>query len=180
MGSTALYPISRHVMTKPDTTSKRTTVSDQITAPPFSDREIIVSRIVEAEGERVWQAFRDPEALAKWWGPDGFTLTTRMFEFEEGGDWIFVMHGPDGRDYPNRIRFIRIEAPTLMEHDHGDNERVMFRARITLDDLGGRTRVTLHSTFATASDRDFVVKEHHAIEGGNQTLARLDQYLANK
>lgn len=166
-------------MTKPDTTSRRTTVSDKITAPPFSDREIIVSRIVEAERERVWQAFRDPEALAKWWGPDGFTLTTRVFEFEEGGDWIFMMHGPDGRDYPNSVRFTEIVKPSRMAHDHGgDDGKVLFKAVITLDDLGAQTRVTMRSTFTTKEYRDLVVKEYGAIEGGKQTLARLDQYLA--
>lgn len=152
-------------------------MSEQITVGPISEREIIVSRIMEAERERVWQAFHDPDALAQWWGPDGFTLTTRVFEFEEGGDWIFVMHGPDGRDYPNRIRFTRIETFGSIEYEQGDEERLLFRPRITFEDLGGRTRVTLHSTFATEADRDFVVKEHRAIEGGNQTLARLAEHL---
>ena len=144
----------------------------------IGDREIVVTRIVNARRERVWQAFRTPEALAQWWGPNGFTITTRSFDFTEGGDWIFIMHGPDGRDYPNRIRFTRIEEPSRMEHDDGgDSDRVVFQAVITLDDLGEQTRVTLHSTFFTAAERDLVVKEYGAIEGGKQTLARLDDYL---
>ncbi len=144
----------------------------------MGDREIIVTRIVHAARERVWKAFTNAEALAHWWGPTGFTITTTAFDFREGGDWIFVMHGPDGRDYPNRIRFTRIDEPSRIEHDHGgDSDRVIFQARITLEDLGVTTRVTLHSTFINAADRDLVVKEYGAIEGGKQTLGRLAEYL---
>lgn len=142
------------------------------------DREIVITRVVDAPRMRVWKAFTTADALAQWWGPAGFTITTRAFEFKEGGDWIFMMHGPDGRDYPNRIRFTRIVEPERMEHDHGgDSDRVLFKAVITLEDLGTTTRVTLHSTFENAADRDLVVKEYGAIEGGKQTLARLDHYL---
>ena len=145
------------------------------------DREVVVTRVVHAPRERVWKAFATAEALAHWWGPDGFTITTSAFEFREGGKWVFIMHGPDGRDYPNWIRFTRIVEPERMEHDHGgDDDRVVFQANITLDDLGGSTRVTLHSTFTSREERDLVVKEYRAIEGGKQTLARLDEYLGMK
>lgn len=145
----------------------------------LGDREIVITRIVNASRERVWQAFTTPEALAQWWGPTGFTITTKAFDLKEGGDWVFMMHGPDGRDYPNRVRFTRIIEPSRMEHDHGgDDDRVLFQAVITLDDLGEKTRVTLHSTFKTKEERDLVVKEYGAIEGGKQTLARLDEYMS--
>ncbi|MCC6838655.1 MAG: SRPBCC domain-containing protein, partial [Flavobacteriales bacterium] len=60
------------------------------------DREVVVTRVVHAPRERVWKAFATAEALAHWWGPDGFTITTSAFEFREGGMWVFIMHGPDG------------------------------------------------------------------------------------
>ncbi|MEO8067234.1 MAG: SRPBCC family protein [Flavobacteriales bacterium] len=152
--------------------------SEAPTPSVTADRDIIVTRVVNAPREKVWQAFADPDALAKWWGPDGFTITTKAFDFSKGGDWIFMMHGPDGRDYPNSVRFTEIVEPSRMEHDHGgDDGKVMFKAVITLDDLGSKTRVTLHSTFFTKEARDLVVKEYGAIEGGEQTLARLDDYM---
>lgn len=145
------------------------------------DREIVISRLINAPRPLVWNAFTTQEALAHWWGPTGFTITTKSFDFKEGGDWVFIMHGPDGRDYPNWIRFTLIDEPSRMEHDHGgDSDRVIFKARITLDDLGGRTRVTLHSTFQTKEQRDLVVKEYGAVEGGKQTLARLDEYISTQ
>ena len=142
------------------------------------DREIVITRNIAALRERVWKAFTTAEALARWWGPNGFTITTSSFDFREGGEWVFIMHGPDGRDYPNWVRFTRIEEPSRMDHDHGgDGDRVLFRTVITLDEVGGKTRVTLHSTFETKEQRDLVVKEYGAVEGGQQTLARLDAYL---
>ena len=147
----------------------------------IGEREIVITRVINAPRPSVWKAFTTAEALAHWWGPTGFTITTQTFDFREGGDWVFVMHGPDGRDYPNWIRFTRIEAPTRMDHDHGgDSDRVIFQAVITLDDLGDKTRVTLHSTFFTKEQRDLVVKEYGAVEGGKQTLARLDEYVNNQ
>ncbi|MEO8590952.1 MAG: SRPBCC domain-containing protein [Flavobacteriales bacterium] len=155
------------------------------TAPsPTADREIIIERIINAPRERVWHAFTDPKAVEQWWGPDGFTLTTKAFDFSVGGDWIFTMHGPDGRDYLNHIRFTEIVKPSLMAHDHGgdlagDERKVMFKATITLDDLGAKTRVTMRSVFPTAEARALVVKEYGAIEGGKQHLARLDQFVSD-
>ena len=63
-------------------------------------RSIIGSRLLDAPRELVFSAFTDPKHLAQWWGPNGFTTTTHSFEFRPGGVWRFVMHGPDGRDYP--------------------------------------------------------------------------------
>lgn len=147
----------------------------------MGDREIVNTRVVSAARDRVWKAFTNAEALAYWWGPTGFSITTSAFDFREGGKWIFMMHGPDGRNYPNWIRFTRIEEPSRMEHDHGgDGDRVVFKAVISLEDLGDKTRVTLHSTFPTAADRDLVVKEYGAIEGGKQTLARLEDYISTQ
>lgn len=143
--------------------------------PDVADREIVTTRIIHAPRELVWKAFADPDALAKWYGPNGFTLTTKVFEFKEGGDWIFLMHGPDGRDYPNHVHFIEILEPVRIVHDHGDDEGMInFHAEITLDEVGIKTRVTLRSVFETKEARDFVANAHGAVEGAEQTLRRLD------
>ncbi|MBP6312925.1 MAG: SRPBCC family protein [Flavobacteriales bacterium] len=142
------------------------------------DREIVTTRVIDAPRELVWKAFTEPEILAKWYGPNGFTLTTKVFEFVEGGDWIFVMHGPDGRNYPNIVHFIEIVEPSHIVHDHGDGEgKINFQAKITLEEVGSKTRVTLHSVFPSEEARDFVAREHGAVEGAEQTLARLDALI---
>ena len=65
-----------------------------------ADREIVISRVIGAPRELVFEAFTRVRHLSRWWGPEGFTTTTRSFEFRVGGEWDFVMHGPDGTDIP--------------------------------------------------------------------------------
>jgi len=59
------------------------------------DREIVVTRTIDGPRRLVFEAYTDARHLAQWWGPDGFTTTTRSFEFRPGGVWDFIMHAPD-------------------------------------------------------------------------------------
>jgi uncharacterized protein YndB with AHSA1/START domain len=79
------------------------------------------SREIPAAVEHVFAAFRDPERLARWWGPAGFTNTFNTCEFKAGGRWSFTMHGPDGKNYRNESVFTEIEAPNriLLHHITG-------------------------------------------------------------
>lgn len=137
-------------------------------------------REFDAPRALVFSAFTDPKHLAKWWGPNGFTTTTSVFEFRAGGIWRFVMHGPDGRDYENRITFDEIIPPERIAYHHGggdDVESVQFRTTITLDDFGARTRLKWHSVFPSAEARTFVITEYGADKGLVQTMARLGDYV---
>lgn len=111
-------------------------------------RSIIGSRVFDAPRALVFSAFTDPKRLAHWWGPNGFTTTTHSFDFRPGGIWRFVMHGPDGRDYQNRITYEEIAPPEriVYRHDGGEDvEPVQFSQTLTFQDLGGgRTRLTWH------------------------------------
>ena len=136
---------------------------------------------IDASRELVWTAWTDPQHLSQWWGPDGFTTTTSAFDMRPGGVWRFVMHGPDGRDYENRITFDAIVKPEWLEYHHGgggDVEPVQFRTTVTFDDLGGRTRVMLRGEFPSAEERARVIREYGADKGLVQTLARLAEYVA--
>lgn len=145
-----------------------------------SDREIVITRTVNAPRELVWSVWTDPAHLARWWGPNGFSITTHDFDFRKGGEWNFMMHGPDGRDYPNKIVFTEIVEPERMCHDHGgDDGKVQFQAVITFEAQGDRTLVTMRSIFPSAAALEHVVKEYGAIEGGKQTLGRLAEYAEN-
>ena len=138
-------------------------------------------RVVNAPRELVWSVWTDPTHLAQWWGPDGFTTTTSAFDFRAGGVWRFVMHGPDGRDYENRITFDEIVEPERIAYHHGggdDVEPVQFRTTVTFDDLGEKTRVTFRGVFPSAAERARVIKEYGADKGLVQTLARLGDYVA--
>jgi uncharacterized protein YndB with AHSA1/START domain len=145
-------------------------------------RSIIGTRVFDAPRDLVFAAFSDPKHLAQWWGPTGFTTTTHSFDFRPGGVWRFVMHGPDGRDYQNRVTYDEITPPERIAYRHGggdDVEPVQFTTTITFDDLGnGRTRITWHGRFPTAQERARVIKDYGAAEGLTQTMARLADYVA--
>ena len=146
-----------------------------------SDPKVMVgTRLVNAPRELVWSVWTDPKHLSQWWGPDGFRTTTSAFDFKAGGVWRFVMHGPDGRDYENRVTFDEIVKPERIAYHHGggdDVEPVQFRTIVTFDDLGGKTRVTLRGTFPSAEERARVIREYGADKGLAQTLARLGEYV---
>jgi uncharacterized protein YndB with AHSA1/START domain len=147
-------------------------------------RAIIGSRVFDAPRELVFAAFTDPKHLAQWWGPNGFTTTTISFDFRAGGIWRFVMHGPDGRDYQNRVTYEEIVPPERLVYRHGggeDVEPVQFSQRLTFEDLGnGKTRLTWHGTFPSAEERARVIKEYGADKGLTQTMARLADYVTSQ
>jgi uncharacterized protein YndB with AHSA1/START domain len=148
-----------------------------------ADREMVITRLIAAPPELVFEAWTTPEHLATWWGPNGFTTTTSAFDMRPGGVWRFVMHGPDGRDYENRITFDEIVRPERIVYRHGGGEDVKpvtFNTTVTFTPEDGKTRVTLRAVFPTAAERDRVVEEYGAVEGGKQTLARLDQYVSER
>ena len=139
-------------------------------------------REFDAPRELVFEAFTDPKHLSQWWGPDGFTTTTQSFDMRPGGAWRFVMHGPDGRDYENRVTFDEIVRPERLAYHHGggdDVEPVQFQTVVTFEDIGGgRTRLTWRGTFPSAAERARVIKEYGADKGLAQTMSRLGDYVA--
>ena len=144
-------------------------------------RSIIVSRMIDAPREIVFEAWTDPEHLAQWWGPTGFTTTTHVFDMRSGGVWRFVMHGPDGRDYQNHVTFDEIERPARIVFHHDDPQdagRVHHTTTVTFDTAGSGTQLTLNMVFPTAEERERVAREHGAVEGAHQTLGRLADYVA--
>src|SRR5215469_1441929 len=146
-------------------------------------RSIVGMREYDAPRELVFEAWTDPKHLAQWWGPNGFTTTTSHFEFKPGGVWRFVMHGPDGRDYQNRVTFDEIVRPERIVYRHGggdDAEPIQFRTTVMLEDLGRRTRVIWRSEFPSAAERNRVIKDYGADTGLEQCMARLAEFVAAK
>jgi uncharacterized protein YndB with AHSA1/START domain len=147
------------------------------------DREIAAVRIFDAPRDLVWKVWTDPEHVVQWWGPNGFTTTTYSMEVKPGGVWRFVMHGPDGRDYQNKITYLEVVKPERLVYKHGGDkevEPVNFHVTVTFRELGGKTRLDMHSVFPSAKARDYVIKTYGAFEGMKQHLGRLEEYLAKK
>jgi uncharacterized protein YndB with AHSA1/START domain len=142
-------------------------------------REIAVSRVIDAPRELVFEAFTEVRHLSQWWGPEGFSTTTESFEFRVGGEWDFVMHGPDGTDYSEWISWIEITTPERIVLLHGESrdDPNAFQSVLTFEPDGPGTRIEMHTVFPTKELRDEAVEKYHAIEGGQQTLGNLAAYV---
>ena len=144
------------------------------------DREIVLVRVVAASIARVFAAWSDAEHLPRWFGPSGFTCETSEIAVRAGGVWRFAYAAPDGSRYANRIAFLRVEPPRLMEFDHGpdeDDDPSRFRSLVTFDAQDdGKTVVTLRQLHPTREQRDATIG-FGAVEYGYQTLDKLEQYL---
>lgn len=149
-------------------------------AEAAADRELVFTRLYDAPRALVFAAWTDPKHLAQWWGPNGFTLTVHSIDVRPGGVWRFVMHGPDGTDYENCITYDEIVRPERLVYSHGGGEEVepvRFQTTVTFEDHGGKTRLTMRMVFPSAAERDRVAEKYGAIEGAQQTLARLAAYV---
>jgi uncharacterized protein YndB with AHSA1/START domain len=143
------------------------------------DREIVLSRVIDAPRELVFEAWSDPKHLPQWFGPAGFRIESKEIDVRVGGLWRFDMIAPDGTRFPNRMRFRRIEAPRLIEIDHGsdkDEDPGMFRVTVTFDAHGEKTVLTLRQLHPTAAQRETVIS-FGAVELGYQTLDKLAQHV---
>ena len=103
------------------------------------------SRDIPAIVEQVFAAISNPERLARWWGPAGFTNTFRVCEFKTGGRWSLVMHGPDRKNYPNESVFAEIESPRKVVVQHVSEPK--FRLTIDLASSAAGTLVSWAQAF---------------------------------
>jgi uncharacterized protein YndB with AHSA1/START domain len=147
-----------------------------------SDREIVITRVLNAPRELVFEAMTDPKQVGLWWGPRGFSTTIHEMDVRPGGVWKLTMHGPDGTDYPNKSVFLEIVKPERVVYSHGGGSKggpgANFKATWTFEKQGDKTKLTMRMEFPTADARDQVVKHYNAIEGGNQTLDRCEEHLS--
>lgn len=144
------------------------------------DRQIVVRRQIDAPRRIVFEAWTEERHLSRWFGPAGFSTTTTSFEFRPGGVWEFVMHGPDGSDYPSHVEWLEIAAPEriVLRQGSSADDPDPFISTITFVEREGGTEVTLRSVFRTKAQRDEKVERYDALEGARQHLERLGAYAA--
>lgn len=143
------------------------------TDPQLAARAIISQRLFNASPDAVFAAFADPARLARWWGPSGFTNTFETFEFRAGGTWRFVMHGPDGKNYPNHSVFMAVDQPGRIVFEHAPEPH--FIMTITLQAQGSQTSLTWHMLFDSAEIRDTIAV--YAVPANEQNFDRLQAEL---
>lgn len=142
--------------------------------PPSDACSFLTSRLLPAPPERVYAAFATAEQLAAWWGPAGFRNEFAVFDFREGGEWIFTMHGPDGRSWANHNRFLQLQPgrTVVIRHESAPH----FTLDVRLQAEAGGTRLDWRQVFdeaaTAAAVRDIVVPANE------QNLDRLTRVLA--
>jgi uncharacterized protein YndB with AHSA1/START domain len=156
-----------------------TTLKVTASSPP--DRPTIaMERELAAPPAAVFRAFTETEALKNWYGPNGFTITVIAMDFRVGGRFRFIMHGPDGTDFPNRIEYREIAPAERLAYRHSsdtDDDPNTFDVVVSFAALGARrTLLTMRSTFPSIEARNAVMK-FGAVELGMQTIEKLATYV---
>lgn len=141
--------------------------------------EILIERIYDAPVSAVWAAWTEPDQVAQWWGPRGFTITSHAKDLRPGGIWHYTMHGPDGTDYVNKTLYHEVVIGSKLVYDHGGNDERAPLFRVTAlftEQPDGKTHLSmcmaLPTQEAAAETRRFVKQA-----GGNATWDRLGEYL---
>jgi uncharacterized protein YndB with AHSA1/START domain len=151
-----------------------TMILDGLSSTLFAEREVVSTRLIAAPRERVYEAFSEPEQLAQWWGPNGFTNTIHEFDLREGGSWKMTMHGPDGVDFRNESVFVTVNPPERIVYDH---LRTMHRflMEMTYFDHDGKTRITWRQRFESVAEYEKV--KTFVIPANEQNFDRLEAHL---
>lgn len=142
------------------------------------DREIVVTRLIDAPRELVFAAFTEREHIEQWWAPQD--ATTHEMDVKPGGVWRYSQSVRGNAHTPFKVKFIELEKPTRLVYEYGPdaaNAPDPVRTTVTFAEEDGKTKVTLQLMFATAAERKQAVK-YGAIVGAMQALEELADYLA--
>jgi uncharacterized protein YndB with AHSA1/START domain len=139
------------------------------------DSSLTITRMLKAPLQLVWDIWTMPEHVKHWWGPEGFTNSIHKMDVREGGEWEFVMHGPDGTDYRNKHIFKQVIPCEKLVLEHVTAP--LFTMTITFEAVGKETRVTIVSDFLTEVQLETVIKVFKADQGLRQNMDRLEDYL---
>jgi uncharacterized protein YndB with AHSA1/START domain len=139
------------------------------------NRTLLVTRVINAPRELVWEAWTNPEHIKHWWGPSGFTNTIYKMDVKEGGDWEFTMHAPDGRNFDNTNTFKTIIKNEKLILVHV--QEPVFSMEVWFVPQGDKTMITIRNYFQSVEVLQRAIKEFGAEEGLKQNIERLANYV---
>jgi uncharacterized protein YndB with AHSA1/START domain len=160
--------------------AEKTTVATNV-----DEQALLIERVYNAPRELVFKAWSEPERLAQWWGPKGWTLPVCNVDFRLGGVWHYCMQGPDGEQSWGKAVYSEIVPPERIAYTDGFSDEAgnlnpdMPAMVISIDFVaeGDKTRMVSRAQFASKEDMESLL-QMGMIEGLTQTLDRLDEYLA--
>jgi uncharacterized protein YndB with AHSA1/START domain len=162
-----------------------------------TDREFIVTRVFDAPRELVFQAWTDPDRLAHWWGPKGFTTVSGTMDLRPGGVFHYGLRSPAGQVMwgkwvfrevlaPERLVFVASfsdETGGVTRHPFAHDWPLEVLSTLTFGAEGGKTRLTMRGVpiNATESERKTFKAGHDSMQKGwAGTLDQLAEYLAQR
>jgi len=152
-----------------------------MTADSAPTADITITRLYDAPLQAVWDAWMDPDQVAQWWGPRGFTLTHHHKDTRTGGSWHYTMHGPDGKDWENTTVYHEVIPLQKLVYDHGGHKDrpPLFRVTVLFSEIDGKTLVDMTSTLPTP-EQAVEMRKFIKQAGGESTWDRLAEYLAKQ
>jgi uncharacterized protein YndB with AHSA1/START domain len=142
-----------------------------------SDRDLVITRVIDAPRPLVFRAWTDPDQIARWWGPKGFVTVDHDMDVRPGGTYRFTMRSPEGTDHRKRGVYREIVEPerivftfAWVEPDGQPGHETLIT--VTLKEEGTKTKLTLHQgVFDTVGWRD----DHQV--GWSSCLERFAEYM---
>jgi uncharacterized protein YndB with AHSA1/START domain len=129
-------------------------------AAPTSDRELVLTRLIDAPREKLFKAWTDPDLLKRWFAPLPWTTPHAELDVRPGGANLIVMRGPDGKEFPNRGVYLeivpneRLVVTDAYTNAWAPSEKPFMTAILTFEDEGGKTRYTARVRHWTVADRE--------------------------
>ena len=142
-----------------------------------ANRELRITRMLSAPTDVVWEVWTNPKHIANWWGPNGFINTIHKMDIIAGGEWRLTMHGPDGKNYPNKSMFREVVPFKKIVFQHFNPNYI---ATIVFEPKEKETLMNWTMLFETNELFETVVKVFKADEGLNQNAEKLENYLKQK
>jgi uncharacterized protein YndB with AHSA1/START domain len=150
------------------------------TSTRISDREYVMSRVFNAPRPLVFRAYTDPEMVPNWWGQRSSTTIVDKMEVKPGGAWRYIQRGPNGEEYAFRGEYLEVVPPERLVNTfefepmpgHIVTDTTVF------EEIDGKTRITVTSTFATREDLDGMIASGME-SGANESWDRLDELIAS-
>jgi uncharacterized protein YndB with AHSA1/START domain len=131
-----------------------------IDTPPAGDRELVLTRIIDAPRHKLYRAWTEPELLKQWFAPLPYTTPIAELDVRPGGASLVVMRGPDGTDMPNRGVYLEVvENERLVFTDAyikawEPSEKPFMTVVLTFEDVGGKTKYTARVLHWSVADRE--------------------------
>ena len=156
-----------------------------MTAPdkssPTLDRELVLTRIIDAPRAKVFRAWTEPALLKQWFAPLPWTTPVAETDVRPGGASFIVMRSPDGKEFPNRGVYLEVvENQRLVFTDAYTqawelSDKPFMTVILTFEDEGGKTKYTARVCHWTVADREAHEKMgfHHGWAQCTDQLAQL-------